>query len=259
MVMNEKERVKNLLEKGDFSDNIYGDIQLLVRYYVNEEKLLIKEEIMERVVGLLEDQLPIFYEWEWEDTIEKIIKQELNHPRPLTSINAIYVTEEEISTIRTLKKATQRKYLFALIVYARYLALKKEIDSDWTYSDRKSQEAIIKSANNNGLTFKDQHVVAKELIDLGLIAQPKKMESLSLKVICMNDKEGNIALWVNSFEDLGNYIEDYLKVTYGGYKVCEVCGKPYKPTGRNSKYCNPCKKEMEKERKREWKAKQKDK
>lgn len=247
MVMNERERVKSLLDMGDFSDNIYKDIQLLIRYFVNDEHMKIQDEIIDRTIDLLEDKLPIFCTWEWEDTIESIVKQELKNKTPITEVSNVYITRKEIEVIRKLKKAPHRKYLFTLMVYTRYISKKKGVDIEWTNGDLKYQEQILKSANVNNLPFKEQHLVAKDLIDGGYISQTIKLKSLSLKLNCLSsfkekdvDSEDNIELWVNSFDDLGNLIEDYLKLTYGGYKRCERCDKIFKPKSNRGKYCNPC-------------------
>lgn len=256
MIMNEKERVKSLLTLGDFSSSDYHEVRLIIRYYISELKMTIKEEILEKIKTLLEEKMTDYYEWEWEDRLESIIKEELRNQTPITSVSAIYVTQEEVDVIRKLKNSSQRKLLFTLIMYARYNSEKRKVETEWASCP--NQQDIFKSANINNLTVLKQNLVVKDLLDMGLISQSKHMRKLNLRVNCLH-KEGSVAFWVNSFEDMGNLIEDYLNFTYNGYKKCKVCEKLYKPKGKNSKYCTPCANEKERERDRLKKARKRSK
>lgn len=258
MIMNEKERVESLLKMGDFSSSDYHEVRLIIRYYISELKMSIREEILEKIKIFLEEKMTDYYEWEWEDKLESIIKEELRNQTPITSIGSIYVTHEEIDIIRKLKNQTQRKLLFTLIMYARYNALKRGIETEWASAP--NQQDIFKSANINHLTVLKQNLVVKELLDMELISQSKHMRKLNLKVNCLYN-EGSIAFWVTSFEDMGNLIEDYINFNYNGYKKCEVCGKLYKPKAKDtrSKYCTSCKKEVQKKIDKEYRAKKREK
>ena len=254
MIMNEKEKVENLIKLGGFSpSNNYYEVRLIVRYFITEKNMTIKEEIIQTVKDILKDKMDGYYEWEWEDKIEDYTKEELKNQTKLSDINVIYTTQEEIDIIRKLKTPYQRKLLFTLLMYARYVSIKMGEDKEWI---NRKQEEIFKSANLDNLSQADQDYIVADLIDLGLVSYDYKVDSLNLKLNCLHN-DGDIVLWINSFEDLGNYIENYLKVTYGGYKVCEVCGKPYKPKAKDysSKYCNSCKKIVIKERDRARKTK----
>lgn len=252
MIMNEKERVENLLAIGDFSSSDYHEVRLIIRYYISEQGMLIKEEILDKIKQFLEGKMSDYYEWEWEDRLEAIVKEELKNQTPITNVGRIYVTQEEIDVIRKLKNSSQRKLLFTLIMYARYNTLKRGVVSEW--ASVPNQQDIFKSANINNLTVLKQNLVVADLLDEGLISQSKHMRKLNLKVNCLYN-EGSIAFWVTSFEDMGNAIEDYINLTYNGYKKCEVCGKLYKPKSNRAIYCNPCAKEVIKERDRVRKTK----
>lgn len=251
MIMNEKERVKSLLTLGDFSSSDYHEVRLIIRYYISELKISIKEELLSKIKDLLEEKMSDYYEWEWEDRLESIIKEELKNQTPITNISAIYLTQEELDIIRKLKNASQRKLLFTLIMYARYNTLKRGLLTEWASCP--NQQDIFKSANLE-MTVLRQNLVVKELLDMGLISQSKHMRKLGLKVNCLHN-EGEIVLWINSFEDMGKEIEDYINITYNGYKRCEVCGKLYKPKSNRAIYCTSCAKEVIKERDRARKAK----
>lgn len=258
MIMNEKERVKSLLTLGDFSSSDYHEVRLVIRYYISELKMSIKEEILSKIKDLLEEKMSDYYEWEWEDRLESIIKEELKNQTPITNVSAIYLTQEELDVIRKLKNSSQRKLLFTLIMYARYNTLKRGVLTEWASSP--NQQDIFKSANINNLTVLKQNLVVKDLLDMGIISQSKHMRKLGLKVNCLHN-EGEIVLWINSFEDMGKEIEDYINFTYNGYKKCEVCGKLYKPKAKDtrSKYCTSCKKEVQKRIDKEYQAKKREK
>lgn len=248
--MNEKERVESLLKTGDFSSNDYHEVRLVIRYFINELGMTIKEDLMTKITEFLEDKMTDYYEWEWEDRLESIIKEELKNQTPITSVEAIYVTQEEVDIIRKLKNSSQRKLLFTLIMYARYNTVKRGVETEWASAP--SQQDIFKSANINNLTILKQNLVVADLLDLGLVSQSKHMRKLNLKVNCLHNK-GEIAFWVTSFEDMGVAIENYINIHYNGYRKCEVCGKAYKPNkgDYSSKYCPSCKKSKEKEKTRE--------
>ena len=251
MIMNERERVESLLKIGDFSSNDYHEVRLIIRYYINELGMSIKEEVLEKIKNFLEDKMTDYYEWLWEDRLESIIKEEFKNKTPITSVEGVHITKKEMEVIRKLKNASQRKLLGTLIVYARYSGLKRGIKTDWTSAPK--QQDIFKSANLE-MTVLRQNLVVKELLDMELISQSKHMRKLNLKVNCLID-EGDTALWIHSFEDIGNLIEDYINFKYNGYKKCEVCGKLFKPKSNRAIYCTPCAKEVIKERDRARKTK----
>lgn len=249
MIMNEKERVENLLALGDFSSSDYHEVRLIIRYYISELGMSIKEEILEKIKNFLEEKKSDYYEWEWEDKLESIIKEELKNQTPITNVGAIYVTQEEIDTIRKLKNSSQRKLLFTLIMYARYNTLKRGVETEWASAP--TQQDIFKSANISNLTVLKQNLVVADLLDLGLVSQSKHMRKLNLKVNCLYN-EGTIAFWVSSFEDMGKTIEDYINFTYNGYKKCECCNETlFKPKSNRAIYCSTCSKKIEKEKTRE--------
>lgn len=251
MIMNEKERVESLLAIGDFSSNSYYEVMLVIRYLINVKKMCIKEEIIEKTKKILEEKMVDYFEWEWEDRIESFVKIELKNQTPITNINAIYVTQEEVDEIRKLPSLYQRKLLFTLMMYARFSSIKKGEVREWVGA---KQEDIFKSANLDKLTVAQQDYIVADLIDLGKVTYNRKVSNLNLKVNCLHN-DGNIVHWVNSFEDMGNLIEDYINFNYNKYKKCEVCGKLYKPKSNRAIYCPSCAKEVIKERDRLRKTK----
>lgn len=273
MIMNEKERVKSLLELGDFSTNDYHEVRLIIRYFITELDMKIKEEIIEKLESLLEDKMTDYYEWDWEERIEATVTEELKNKTPITSIDSVYITNREWEIVKSLKNKFHRKLLFTLIIYARYNAIKKQIETNWTSVS--NQQDIFRSANINDLTLKRQNLVVKDLIDMGLISQSKHMRKLNLKVDCMNEGGGEF-MRVDSFSDLGNIIEEKMKPILEeekrikeleekekalakklekGYKICEVCGKAYKPKNNRNKYCSPCARRVNIEKTKENKKK----
>lgn len=287
MVMNEIERVRNLLEKGDFSENTYNfnkEIRLLIRYFISEGDSII-EEILEKIINILEEKIPNFNTWEWEDSIESKIKQEFKNETDITEIESVYITRGELEEILSLKTAFQRKFLFTCMIYDRYNSLSKNDDKERFFgTTMKMTKEILKSANVNGMENKRQHIICKELLDLGKLERALSYGSLGLKVKCFHDtkdeeerktnKEFEKVIEVTSFEDLGKFIEEYInpilkerkeeaeklekkkklkEMIENGYKVCEVCGKPYKPKAKDyrSTKCNTCKKVTENEQAKE--------
>lgn len=237
MIMNEKEKVESLIQMGGFSPlNNYHEVRLIIRYLINEKKMTIKEDIIEAVDGILKDKMEDYFPWDWEDRITSYVDNELKNKTELAQIDNIYITQEEIDIIKNLKTVPQRKLLFSYIAYARYNSIKSKQDKEWVGRDI---EEIFKTANLNNISIEAQDEVLADLYDMELISLDYKVDSLAVKVNCLHN-DGDIVMWVNSFEDLGNLIDKYIKITYEGYKVCERCGKPYKPKSNRNKYCNSC-------------------
>lgn len=322
MVMNETERVKNLLEKGDFSENTYtfsSEIRLLIRYFMSQGETIV-EEILEKVMDVLENNIPNFNGWYWEEIIEGKIKQELRNETNITEINEVFITKNELEEILSLKTAGQRKLLFTCLIYNRYLYLidpNTEKEKMFGTTIKRTKE-ILKSANVNSMITKKQHLIFYELIKLGKLRDSESWTSLGKCVPFLerNPKEEDKVIFVHTFEDLGNFIEETIapelkarqerkqeeerlakeekkkererkqeekrlakeekekekarkqeekrladekkekEKLANGYKICGCCGKTFKPKNNRQQYCNTCKKEKEKERKREWKTKQ---
>lgn len=308
MVMNETERVKNLLEKGDFSENTYtfsSEIRLLIRYFMSQGETIV-EEILEKVMDVLENNIPNFNGWYWEEIIEGKIKQELRNETNITEINEVFITKNELEEILSLKTAGQRKLLFTCLIYNRYLYLidpNTEKEKMFGTTIKRTKE-ILKSANVNSMITKKQHLIFHELIKSGKLKNREGWGCLGLRVTFLerNPKEEDKVIFVHTFEDLGNFIEETIapelkarqerkqeeerlareeekarkkeekrlanekkkeeerlakekEKLAKGYKKCGCCGKTFKPTGKNSKYCNTCKKEKEKEKTRQRVAK----
>lgn len=239
MIINEERRVMNLLEMGDFSPlNSYYEVMLIVRYLVNNEGVNIKEEVIEKTKNILKEKMSDYLEWEWEDRIEGFAKTELKNKTPLTNINSIYVTQNDIEEVRGLQNQYQRKLLFTLLMYARFSYIKKGEDKEWIGA---KQEDIFKSANLDKITVVKQDYVVADLIELGKLSYDYKVDGLGIKLNNINNK-GDIVAELTSFENIGNFIEDYINVNYNGYKTCELCGKSYKPKSNSAKYCTSCRK-----------------
>lgn len=249
MIMNEKRRVETLMELGDFSSSSYSEVGLIVRYLINEKKITIREDIVNEVKKILSDKMSDYLEWEWDDRIEKIVANEIKNQTPLSNIDSVPIMEEDIIEIRELKNSYQRKLLFTLLMYARLFSLKKGEDREWIGS---KQEEIFKSANLDKLSVVNQDYVVADLIELGKISYDFKVDGLGIKVNHLHNN-GKKILSLTSFENLGNFIEDYINITYNGHKVCTVCKKTYKPKAKDysSMYCEKCKKIKEKEKTKE--------
>lgn len=255
MIINEERRVMNLLEMGDFSPlNSYYEVMLIVRYLVNNKGINIKEELIDQTKSILREKMSDYLEWEWEDRIESFAKSELKNKTPLTNISSIYVTQKDIDEVRELKNQYQRKLLFTLIMYARFAYIKKGEDKEWIGA---KQEDVFKSANLDKLTLAKQDYVVADLIELGKLSYDYKVDGLGMKLNNVNN-QGDIITEITSFENIGNFIENYINVHYNGHKSCIVCGKTYKAKKQSPrKYCTSCAKKSKLESTKRSKSKNK--
>ncbi len=235
MILRELTLGKRLWEMGGFSSNPYYEFRLVARYLIQQQEMIITKELLyDHLVGLLlREGMDVI---EYEKALMEIASTEVTHPTKIIDIDKVYVTEQEVEEVRKLSLVSHRKLLFTHIIYARVLGLKRGVyDNVWTNGYQK--EEMYKSSNLSGaISDEDYFLIIHQLKKAGVISLATRVDNINFKVECMHD-EGEIAFWVEDLETLGNTIEDYINLTYNGYKRCECCGKSYKPKSNNSKYC----------------------
>ncbi len=236
-MLSEKDRVTQLLSVGDFSNKEYNDIALLARYLVCELGMCKFEEIVMELDTILKDKLSGYITCLKEKDVERAVKSALKHPTPLRDIKDVYVLQEDIDLVQTLKTKGQRSLMFSIIMYNRFNSIKTQREQEWI--NQRGQLDVLRSANVHNRTFAQQNILIGELEELGLIEETYPTDNLSFKLLFKEVEEGEIIARLSSLEDLGHWVEDYINLTYNGYKKCECCGKSYKPKSKTKpeKYC----------------------
>lgn len=240
--MNEVKLVEEMIsDMGVLSDTPYKEIDLLAKYY--REKGYSKKEVENLIFDVLEKKINNFLKPKWEEIVEKKVKKVFKEEKELIRIDSVYITEAEIELLHKLEDRKERKLLFTLMCLARFNNLCYKNTYNKIYN--KSSD-VIKLSNIRGVAKSDLHKTYHSLRVKGLIDFfGKGEESNKIVVKCLYENSEKI-LDIVKLEDLGNLIEDELKIMFDGYKRCECedCGKAYKPKEKDysSKYCEKCKK-----------------
>lgn len=227
MTFNEYERAEELDEKQKFSDNIYQDGTLLLRYYKTngfsreetEQKLSV---FFKNIKGQINEEFKrqflsdIMNIWDSAQIIE-------NTP--------VYFYKEEMDIIKTIKRKIERKILFALMYIQKASGQElfeasvtdinrlciKRVDSNTMYECLHDLEAngFTRYSNFKG---KNKIQIAHPLLDCTYTSEP---------VITIVDKH-----------NIMNYYLNYIGV--GRFIFCKNCGKLVPAKSNNTHYCDKC-------------------
>lgn len=238
--MNERKYIENI-SREDFCKKMRYNITLLVKKFYEETSD--KKEIVEKVLDYMDNIVDDFMEEKWIEFIEKVVNKVEGDS--LNCVEEVYINNKEIELLRTLGTRNEKCLLFTLMVLAKMKNQMNENNNCWVSY---SLSDIFKVANIKISRVK-QGLLVKELRDRGFIEYATKIDNLSLKVVCL--LEGEEIICIKEMDKLGNIYHDYERVSEG-YKKCIICGKTYKPKSPTHMYCNKCRKDKDRELKREW-------
>lgn len=144
----------------------------------------------------------------------------------------IPIYENELKIINTLPSDKQKKLMFTFFAVARYM------NCDGWINKKTSKDIleVFRLANINLVSDKRNELL-HELYTKGYITFGKKVNNLNIRVGL--DNSGEIIYKIKDFSNIGN---QYIGNFKNGYKQCinPLCGKAFKTTGANSKYCKRC-------------------
>lgn len=223
-------------------------ITLIAKYYFSDE--LGVEELVNIVKRkILEFNLDNYQEYKYHIKIMNICKGLFNDSidRTLNEIEYIPIYENELKFISALPTDRQKKLMFTFFAVARYM------DCDGWINKKTSKDIseVFKLANVT-LTSDQRNVLLHELYTNGYITFGKKVNNLNIKVDL--DNSGDIVYKIKEFCNIGNqYIGNFKK----GYKQCAtpLCGRVFKITGANCKYCSRCARERQLEKYKKYNEK----
>ena len=84
-----------------------------------------------------------------------------------------------------------------------------------------------------------QMQLLRDLHDAGMIAYAKRVDDLSIRVLCISDEEQE--LFVTDFRNLGN---QYMLHCGGPFMHCDECGLVIRRKSNAQRYCPACAGEM---------------
>ncbi|MCM1120390.1 MAG: hypothetical protein NC543_13635 [bacterium] len=216
-------------------------ITLLAKYCYSSEMSA------EQLSALIKEKLLLFdldnyQEYQYHHRISSICESlyDGSLDRTLHEREYIPIYEHELNLIHTLSNDRQKKLLFTFFAVARYM------DCDGWINKKTSKDiAEVFALANVKLTSDKRNALLHELYTAGYIAFGKKVNNLNIRVLL--DDSGAIAYKIRLFSNIGNqYIGHFKK----GYKQCAnaLCGRAFKPTGANSRYCKYCARERQLEK-----------
>jgi hypothetical protein len=233
LIMNEKEYIENIIDTKKVPKDISNRylIKMLIRYYRDKEKDLVKYILEFSKELQFENDSYRYEEYKFFNNIKKYLKEENLKPIDLKEIKYIPLLQEELDVINSLTKDREKKFLFVCYIMARFN------NSDWINIDDKE---LFKMANIS-LTCNDRQLFIYNMIQKGYMSQAKSNTNNSINIKRLGGEE---IIKVIDFNNMGNFLLSYLKPNY---TQCTNCGKLIKIKSKfdsSTKYCDSCAREI---------------
>lgn len=236
LLLNEKEYVQKILQGYIDVNDLAYDLNLLVRYLFHEGKTL--QETLDYVKTYMDKNLYNESYDNWCKTLKKYYNKASK--LPLVDIDYIPVTEKELEIIRSVENEIKEKYLFTLLVLAKYNNMKSENNNGWVnYNDK-----ILIQQSRIGLSKDNMNHMIYELKELGLLTNSMNLTKNNIQVTFI-DSTTEVKLKVTILEELGYQYLELKPMT--PIRRCIKCGKPYrmKASDKRAGLCPDCKKKSE--------------
>lgn len=243
IVLNEARRAEEILAKGDSGSKPAATLFLLAKYYFWKHKLK-PSEIAVRLREFMTSAIPGDSPALWENIIEDISKKAGKYP--LREIDAVAVTQKELTAIRNLNGLKYEKLAFTMLCHAKLHNLISPDNHSWVNA---SIPEIYRAARVTVRHRTDKFLYLNDLEASGLISFSSRNDNLNLRVNFISTEDTPL-LYINDFRELGyEYMNHYKE---GRFSRCTLCGRLYPRKTNNQKYCSDCSKaqKMAKDRER---------
>lgn len=226
LIMNEKKEVERFLKDINSTEcKISQVLNLLIRYYINEKNMSIRESIS-AANKYVKTCFSGYSETEWDSYNGRIAKTA--HKRPLRCIESVPITQNEIDDIKSIQDMKLQKLAFACLVIAKMNMILN--NHSWiTVSDRD----LFWLANLKHTSKNDMNDLIYNLFIMGFISFSKRIDNTNKKYEKI-DNDNNSVAYVSYLSDLGYW---WHYVNGENFNICEECGRLYKPASGNQKYC----------------------
>lgn len=242
VVLNELKQVKQILSGGEIGSKPSATLFILGRYYRNTEGLD-EDRTAEKLNEFMQKYYANYNSASWEGIIESIAVKSSKYP--LRNIDCIFISKQELDTIRNIKNLKYEKLAFTMLCFAKLYNTVSAQNHGWI--NTKISE-VFRSA---GVTVKhrnDKFLYLNDLYTKGLISFSKSNTNLNLRINFIDDRsEPEIA--IDDFRKLGNEYLQY--IGKGTFLRCHKCGVLIKKTSNNQMYCTNCAKIMNVEKQRD--------
>lgn len=230
IILNETNYVTQILSDENSDIKKISSFLKLYARYLYHEKGLRKTGILRELDAFMRQRYPDYRPADWSDTLERYAAGAGKYP--LCNCDGIWITQKELDTIRRLQNKVLERLAFTLLCLAKFGNFKNPDNHGWV---NYSNSEIYSLACITASAF-DKDMKLATLKDLGLIAYAKKVNSLSIQVLFL-EEDGTPALWISDFRKLG-----YEWNLYKGepYIRCAACGILVRKDSNRKKYCRDC-------------------
>lgn len=231
IVLNEYEWAERMIGNQDLGKKPIETLNRISKYYYANQ--FSKRDIRRKLDTFLVQCNPDSSLMQWSDTLDRIVKNVNKYP--LIIIDHIPITVSEMERINSLGGRQIRRLAFTLLCVAKYWDEVSKDNNHWV----NSQDREIMNMANINTSIKRQSMMFSELREEGLIRFAKKVDSLNVQVLFIED--GETVLHIQDYRNLGY---QYLRFLGEPYFECSNCGivmKEQEPNrGRRQKYCPSC-------------------
>ena len=204
-----------------------------------EIRTIIYKNIMSDLEKAYKDE---FVYTRWDKTVQSMVNRFYTNKNKYQStlekndIKEIFITENELSTIKNLNDLILEKIAFILLVYAKIYNIQLKGENDYWVNQNCNticKEARV-GAKGNEQKLKLNQLYKKEYISMSNL---NNRTSIKVNYVDKEQIKTENCLVITNFEGV---IYQYLIWRGEKWKQCEVCGKWIKISGNRMKYCNTC-------------------
>lgn len=226
LILNEKKEAERILKSINSTEcKIPQVLNLIVRYHINENGMS-KKDAVTNTIEYAKTCYGGFNANEWKSYLENISDTASKHP--LRDIEYIPITQSEIDDINTLESLKLRKLAFACLVVSRMNMI--VYGHNWITISNKE---LFRLAN---LNYHSNYInnTIHELYLSKFIEFAKRIDNNSFKYEKLDMEESEPVFKVTYISDLGYW---WSYINGDKYRICEECGRLYKPRSGAQRYC----------------------
>ncbi len=239
IILDEKAKAEEILEKGIIYENKYTTMKLLIKYwYINNGYRKIR--LIKALHKFLEENYKDYNEVKMQEEIEREVKAYIRKPYPFNKVDNVNITKSELEYIKGLDNLILEKLAFTMLVYAKIMNQIISENNNWINTDFKK---IGKDAKVNGSRNRIYTYIHK-INEYGGIYQTYKVDGDGIRIDFLNE-DSEIEVTIDDFRE---FILEYLGWKGENIGECVECGCRIQITTSNNKYCKSC----QQAKQREW-------
>jgi hypothetical protein len=242
---NELEYAEIIYNNGFQSKYIYTELRLLVLYFRDILGMKPKEREF-NLYKFCSEHIPKFKKENYYKSINKALKEGSNKQQKLITISKVDIYKSELDYINSFEiNQDYKKVMLTFLVQLKLNKIiyeykyNKKYNMQYFYGGKVKYNSIKKMSNiPKSMSLNDE--VINSLNNLKLITILHRGK-ISLDYINNCKHEGEIAIEITDFENVGLYLDYYNNIK--GIIECSNCNKITKVNSNRQKYCPTCWKE----------------